>query len=91
MQRIVRVYHPSVEESIVEQCVKTFYEIRDMKRLRKRPSTSELIDWLAVLRSAGLGGVSLSEKLPFLGTLLKKEQDLAAYADQISGGRKYRS
>jgi hypothetical protein len=62
-----------------------------MARLRKRPSTSELVDWIAVLRAHGIGNVELSAKLPFLGTLLKKEQDLAALADQLSGGRRYRS
>jgi MoxR-like ATPase len=91
MKRIVAVHHPTVEEQLVTQALSVFYEIRDMKRLRKRPSTSELVDWIAVLRSAGLGGVMLSEKLPFLGTLLKKEQDLVVLADQLSGGRRFRS
>ena len=91
MKRIVAVHHPKVDEALVTQAMSVFYEIREMKRMRKRPSTSELIDWIAVLRSAGLGGVTLSDKLPFLGTLLKKEQDLAVLADQLSGGRRYRS
>ncbi len=91
MKRIVAVHHPTVDEQLVAQALGVFYEIRDMKRLRKRPSTSELVDWIAVLRSAGLGGVTLSDKLPFLGTLLKKEQDLVVLADQLSGGRRYRS
>ncbi len=91
MKRIVAVHHPTVNDQLVQQALSVFYEIRDMKRLRKRPSTSELVDWIAVLRSAGLGGVTLSEKLPFLGTLLKKEQDLVVLADQLSGGRRFRS
>ena len=91
MKRIVAVHHPDVEEQLIEQALKVFYEIREMKRLRKRPSTSELVDWIAVLRAAGMGGVTLSDKLPFLGALLKKEQDLVTLADQLSGGRKYRS
>ncbi|MDQ3032135.1 MAG: MoxR family ATPase [Myxococcota bacterium] len=91
MKRIVAVHHPDIDDVLVEQSLKIFYEIRDMKRLRKRPSTSELVDWIAVLRAAGLGQVQLSDKLPFLGTLLKKEQDLAALADQLSGGRRFRS
>ncbi len=62
-----------------------------MKRLRKRPSTSELIDWIAMLRTAGVRDARLEGKIPFLGTLLKKEQDLAVLADQLSGGRKFRS
>ena len=91
MDQIVQVHHPKIEESLAEQAIKTFYEIRNMGRLRKRPSTSELIDWIAVLQRAGVKDVKLEENLPFLGALLKKEQDLVAYADQLSGGRQWRS
>ncbi len=91
MKRIVAVHHPDVDQALLDQSMKIFFEIRDMKRLRKRPSTSELVDWIAVLRAAGIGEVQLSDKLPFLGTLLKKEQDLIALADQLSGGRRFRS
>jgi hypothetical protein len=44
-----------------------------------------------VLQRAGIDGVKLEENLPFLGALLKKEQDLVAFADQLSGGRQWRS
>ncbi|GAB4110704.1 MAG: MoxR family ATPase [Sandaracinaceae bacterium] len=91
MRRIVEVHHPGMDEALLGQALKIFYELRDMKRLRKRPSTSELIDWIAVLRAAGIANMQLSDKLPFLGTLLKKEQDLVALADQLAGGRRYRS
>jgi MoxR-like ATPase len=91
MERIVRVHHGDLAESLVQQAVQTFYEIRDMKRLRKRPSTSELIDWIAVLHKTGVRDVKLEQNLPFLGALLKKEQDLVAFADQLAGGRRYRS
>ena len=62
-----------------------------MQRMRKRPSTSELVDWIAMLKNMGINDVKLDANLPFLGTLLKKEQDLAAYADQLSGGARWRS
>ncbi|MBC7174201.1 MAG: MoxR family ATPase, partial [Polyangiaceae bacterium] len=88
MERIVRVHHPSLTDDLVSQAVKAFYELRDMKRLRKRPSTSELIDWIAVLHRTGVKDVKLEQNLPFIGALLKKEQDLVAFADQISGGRR---
>jgi MoxR-like ATPase len=91
MNDIVRVHHPKVHQSLVEQALQTFYEIRGMRRLRKRPSTSELVDWIAVLQRAGIESVKLEENLPFLGALLKKEQDLVAFADQLSGGRQWRS
>jgi MoxR-like ATPase len=91
MKQIVEVHHPGVSRALVEQALSVFYELRNMTRLRKRPSTSELIDWIAVLKQAGLDAVKLEQNLPFLGALLKKEQDLAAFADQLSGGRRFRS
>ena len=91
MKRIVAVHHPGLTEALVDQAIHAFYEIRNMTRLRKRPSTSELIDWIAVLRKANVTSVKLERELPFVGALLKKEQDLVAFADQAAGGRKYRS
>ncbi|MDI1477394.1 MoxR family ATPase [Polyangium sp. y55x31] len=91
MRQIVNVHHPELARTLIDQVLSVFYEIRNMSRLRKRPSTSELIDWIAALRKAGIDEVKLEQALPFLGALLKKEQDLVAYADQLAGGRKYRS
>jgi MoxR-like ATPase len=91
MGRIVDVHHPNMNEALVKQAMDAFYAIRNMQRLRKRPSTSELVDWIAMLKTMGITNVKLDGNLPFLGTLLKKEQDLAAYADQLSGGARWRS
>lgn len=91
MKRIVEVHHPDVNRALVQQAIEAFYEIRNMRRLRKRPSTSELVDWIAALRRSGIDGVELDDKLPFLGALLKKEQDLVTFADELAGGRRYRS
>ena len=91
MKRIVAVHHPGLDEALVDQSLSAFYELREMKRLRKRPSTSELIDWIAALKASGIKSVKLDANLPFLGTLLKKEQDLVAYADQLAGGAQWRS
>lgn len=91
MRRIVAVHHPTVDDSLIDQCLGIFFELRSMAKIRKRPSTSELIDWIAVLQRSGITAVKLDRELPFLGALLKKEQDLAAYADQLSGGRRFRS
>ncbi len=91
MRDIVAVHHPKLADELVDQAIATFYAIRDMRRLRKRPSTSELIDWIAALRASGIKSVKLDKDLPFLGTLLKKEQDLIAYADQLAGGAQWRS
>jgi MoxR-like ATPase len=75
MKRIVRVHHPKIEDELVDQAVVAFYELRELPRLRKRPSTSELVDWIAVLKRAGIGEKRFIRELPFLGVLLKKEQD----------------
>jgi MoxR-like ATPase len=91
MGRIVDVHHPELNESLAKQAMDAFYAIRNMQRLRKRPSTSELVDWIAMLKNMGVAAVKLDANMPFLGTLLKKEQDLAAYADQLSGGSRWRS
>ncbi|MFW5877057.1 MAG: AAA family ATPase [Myxococcota bacterium] len=91
MQQIVDVHHPDLNKDLAKQALEAFYEIRNMKRLRKRPSTSELVDWIAVLKRSGTDTVSLDRNLPFLGALIKKEQDLTAFADQLAGGRRWRS
>jgi MoxR-like ATPase len=76
MKRIVRVHQPLVDDALVDQAVVAFYELRAVPRLRKRPSTSELVDWISVLMKAGVGGERLVRELPFVGLLLKKEQDV---------------
>ncbi|MBX3191007.1 MAG: MoxR family ATPase [Labilithrix sp.] len=86
MKRIVKVHHPEIDRAIVDQAVVTFYQLRDLPRIRKRPSTSELIDWISVLRRAGVGGERLIRELPFLGVLLKKEQDVETVATAKKSG-----
>ncbi|MCL2778995.1 MAG: MoxR family ATPase [Polyangiaceae bacterium] len=87
MKRIVKVHHPNIDRALVDQAVVTFYRLRELPRLRKRPSTSELIDWISVLRRANVGTERFIKELPFLGVLLKKEQDIdALVAAKKSGG-----
>jgi MoxR-like ATPase len=91
MTRIVRVHHPNLEPKLLEQALKAFYSLRELQGLRKRPSTSELIDWIAVLRRAGIASVELEAGMPFLGALLKREQDLLAFAEAATRGRRPRA
>jgi len=91
MERIVRVHHPKLDEELVDQALQIFYQLRDMTRLRKRPSTSELVDWLAVLKAAGLKELKLDEALPFVGALLKREQDMLAFHEALAAGRRTRA
>jgi MoxR-like ATPase len=88
MRRIVEVHHPGLDASLTEQALKIFYELRGFTRLRKRPSTSELVDWIAVLKANGVTSMRLDENLPFLGALLKREQDLMAVAEAFGRGRR---
>jgi len=89
MKRIVRVHHPKIDQDLVDQAVVAFYELRAVPRLRKRPSTSELVDWISVLQRAGVGRQRFVRELPFLGVLLKKEQDIDALSQaKKSGGWK---
>lgn len=83
MKRIVRVHHPHVDDALVDQAVEAFYELRSVPRLRKRPSTSELVDWITVLLHAGVGRERLASELPFLGVLLKKEEDIETVRDSL--------
>jgi MoxR-like ATPase len=76
MRQIVRVHHPDLEDKLLDQAIDVFYRLRAVPRLRKRPSTSELIDWIGALRKAGVDLKKVGGGIPFLGTLLKTEQDM---------------
>ena len=75
MEEIVRVHHPNVRKELIWQCLEKFYQLRKVEYLRKKPSTSELIDWIGVLMKAGISERELANGFPFLGALIKKEQD----------------
>jgi MoxR-like ATPase len=90
MKRIVGVHHPKLDERMVDQALAIFFELRSLQRLRKRPSTSELIDWLGALKAAGISSIKLDQQLPFIGALLKREQDTQAFAEAFAGGRRVR-
>ena len=85
MARIVGVHHPNLNEDLLQQSLAAFYRIRGMERIRKKPSTSELVDWIAMLLASGITDVELEAQTPYLGTLLKKEQDLAAFGQHLTG------
>ncbi len=76
MTEIVRVHHPDVEAELLRQVLLRFYWLRDLPEVRKRPSTSELIDWIAALRRGGVAAAAIEKELPFLGVLLKRETDI---------------
>lgn len=77
MEEIVRVHFPKVEENLLQSAMEAFYSIRSIRDLRKKPSTSELIDWIAALQLGGIPAEAVRSRLPFVGTVLKKDEDLA--------------
>jgi MoxR-like ATPase len=86
MADIVHVHYPALAESLLEQVLERFYALRRIDALRKKPSTSELIDWLQALIAGGITASQLEGSLPFLGVLLKKESDVDAVVKQGLGG-----
>ncbi len=75
MKRIVEVHYPELSEKLIETAVRRFYEIRELRELRKKPSTSELLDWIKVLTTERIREEAIEKGLPFLGVLLKKTRD----------------
>lgn len=78
MEEIVNAHFEHLEENVLKNVLDTFYWVRSVKDVRKKPSTSELIDWIRALLVSGIDVEDLREKLPFLGVLLKKDEDLEA-------------
>ncbi len=85
MEKIVAVHHPRLEKRLLEQAMETFYMLRNIPNLQKRPSTSELIDWLQALVIGGISPNKIKQDLPFLGVLLKKNEDLDIILNQLHG------
>ena len=77
MKQIVNAHFENLEEHLLEQAMKTFYWIRDIRDIRKKPSTSEFIDWLRALTLGGIDPDTIQKQLPYLCVLMKKDEDLA--------------
>lgn len=76
MEEIVLVHFPDIEKKLLRECLKKFYWIREFDMLRKKPSTSELVDWIQALIAGGVPVKKIESEIPFLGTLLKKKEDI---------------
>ena len=80
MRQIIEVHYPGIQEKLVNEALQYFYEMREIDGLKKKPSTSELIDWLQLLCADEMSAEQLRTAktykiLPHLGALLKNEQD----------------
>lgn len=76
MEEIVRVHYPDIESKLLANAMEAFYWIRNMKDIQKKPSTSELLDWLQALVLSGVSVDRIKTEIPYVGVLLKKNQDL---------------
>ncbi len=83
MEEIVRVHYPDIEENILKNAMEAFYEIRSMRDIRKKPSTSELIDWVNALQIGGISADRIRSELPFVGVVIKKDEDLEAVRHRV--------
>ena len=78
MEKIVRVHFDKLDETLLRQCMQAFYAIRAIDAVEKKPSTSELVDWIRALQLGGIDPERIVKEVPFAGVLLKKDKDLAA-------------
>lgn len=76
MAEIVKVHHPDLTDRVLDQALDVFFSLRTTARLRKKPSTSELIDWICALKKANVDLSKVGHGIPFLGALLKTEADI---------------
>ncbi|MGE4213623.1 MAG: AAA family ATPase [Anaerotignaceae bacterium] len=75
MEEIVKVHFDNLDKKLLAQVMETFYWIRDME-IQKKPSTSEVIDWIQALEIGGIDPEIIKKEIPFAGVLLKKNEDL---------------
>ena len=83
MADICQLHYPNLKENLLDQCLKHFYALRAITKLRKMPSTSELLDWIGVLLKSGISIEELKKNIPFLGVLIKKEKDMDMVLEKI--------
>ena len=76
MRDILNVHFKDLEDGLLNQALKSFYWIRSLDAMEKKPSTSELIDWIRALKAGGIDTADIISRIPFVGTLLKKDKDL---------------
>jgi len=97
MEKIVRVHYPALKSELLREALTTFFNVREMPGLRKKPSTSELLDWIKLLLAEDvppevLRGDDPKKTIPILhGALLKNEQDVHLFEQLVflnrRGGR----
>ncbi len=80
MEQIVNTHFKDLDDNLLKAAMDAFYEIRSIRNVRKKPGTSELIDWIRALIIGGIDPLKVKE-LPYLGALIKKDEDLSIVRD----------
>ncbi len=83
MEEIVRTHYPDVDANLLKNAMDVFYGIRALRDIRKKPSTSELIDWINALQIGGISAEEIRAKLPFVGVVVKKDEDLETVRQKL--------
>jgi len=83
MEQILRVHFENLEEQLVAQALAGFYWVRQLRDIEKKPSTSELVDWLRALVAGGVEPERIAKEIPFAGVLLKKDKDLRTLRKEL--------
>lgn len=86
MDEIVRVHFDHLDEALLNQTLEAFYWIRGLDEIEKKPSTSELVDWIHALSLSGIPQEEIVAKVPFAGVLLKKDRDLDILHQRLGNG-----
>jgi len=86
MKDIVGVHFPDLDRRLLKEVLARFYWLREIDNFRKKPSTSELLDWIQALISGGVSPKMVAQELPFAGALIKKEQDMELLGAAMSRG-----
>jgi MoxR-like ATPase len=82
MEEIVRVHFPNIKDELLREAKNAFYALRNADELRKKPSTSELIDWIRALMAGGISHDRISREVPLASALLKKEADYDYFSNK---------
>jgi len=83
MAEIVKTHYENVEENLLQNAMDAFYDLRSIRDIRKKPSTSELIDWVQALQLGGIDISLIKKELPFAGVLLKKDEDMETLKHRV--------
>ncbi len=92
MRRIIRVHFPEITKDLMENAIRAFYELRDLKGIEKKPATRELINWIRALKADPDFDVKdlIRRDIPYLGVLFKKSPDLFIAKEYVQRMKGYR-